>query len=223
MGSGYEQLRFSYLVSNRTGATELNYGIGGTTIAVRSGATNSFIERYPSMDSTADYIFVLGGTNDYDFGVPMGTMAGTSDTTTFYGALHTLIKGLISMYPYKKIYFGTPTPRHTVSANSVGYVFSDYVNAVRQVCTFYGVAFVDFNATCPFSKNSAGESQYLKDYVHPNAQGNSFMAELIFRLFCFSLPNTDPQANLMPALPTDSSTKTYSLKAVNGVISWVEG
>ena len=80
-----------------------NYGKGGTTIA--DVKDNCFLDRYTSMATEADIVCVLGGFNDYDY-TSMGTIDDT-DTSTFYGALNTLIPALQEMYPNSYIFIIT--------------------------------------------------------------------------------------------------------------------
>ena len=51
-----------------------------------------------------DYIFVSGGTNDYEYGAVIGTISDTQPTT-FYGALNSIASYLLSKTTADKIIF----------------------------------------------------------------------------------------------------------------------
>ena len=44
----------------------------------------------------------------------------------------------------------------------------------------------------------------------------------LFGKYSILVPKDSANINILP-LPSDASTKTYTLKAVNGVLTWVEG
>ena len=152
-----------------------NYGISGTTIARKNSSDNTaMVERYKNMDNNADLITVAGGINDLGFHIPMGDFDST-DETTFYGALHSLCKGLITKYPTKTIIFITPALQagYYPSPNNQGNVSRDYANAIIQVCNYYSIPVFDNNRlsgitpTIPVSK-----STYTTDGLHWNLAGH---------------------------------------------------
>ena len=100
---------FASLIARDHGAVCRNYGIGGTRIARQKQPSENpkhdldFVGRYDKMDPDADIVAVFGGTNDFGHGdAPMGTMADRT-RDSFYGALHLLYTGLITMYPDARI------------------------------------------------------------------------------------------------------------------------
>lgn len=144
-------------------ASYKNYGLHSTTIAVRSGFTTSFLERYKTMQS-ADIVSVLGGVNDYQTNVPLGTIDDTS-LTTFYGAVNALAKGLKEKYPNSFVFFMTPYPcsSHWTDKNTSRYTLEDYANAIKQVCAKYDIPVLDlYNyGDFDYDKNS-------RDGLHPD-------------------------------------------------------
>ena len=153
----------------RNGMTYKNYGINGSYLIAKPGLVNGekgIIERYTDMDDDADYVVVFGGTNDAS-GVPLGEF-GSTDNTTFYGALNNLCKGLISKYPTKKIMFITPFKKQTS--------FLQYVNAIEEVCANYGIAV--FNnckrGGIAFDIEKQASALTLGDNVHLNAAGHEY-------------------------------------------------
>jgi lysophospholipase L1-like esterase len=165
--------------------TVINSGVCGSKIAKTSGRTDSFIERYASLDTSGDVILVMGGVNDFLFNVPLGTFNDTINTT-FYGALKILISGLIDMYPSKKIIFMTPckvnhaTYGQTFTANSLGFKQIDYVNAIKEVCDYFSIKVFDMYASSGISPyNSTQATAYMPDKLHYNEDGYTKLANTI--------------------------------------------
>lgn len=168
---GYDEL-----IQTKTGIIPLNYGVSATTVAIRSGRTDSFLERYVSMDSTADVITVLGGTNDFGLTVALGTL-GSTDTTTFYGAYDELVKGLIEKYPTKVIGLMTPMNRKTAPSS-----LKTYVQAVRDIGEKYGIPVLDMYKEAglsPIVDYHLNNYYVLQDGLHPNNVGYEIIAKPI--------------------------------------------
>lgn len=77
------------------------YGVSGNTVS--SYQENGMCIRYTEMGDDFDYIGVVGGRNDYNNSVPIGSLDST-DTSTFCGALNVLCEGLIKKYIGKKLF-----------------------------------------------------------------------------------------------------------------------
>ena len=93
-------------IATRNSMVSVNYGIGGNCLAVKADASSSAMcVRYTEMDA-ADYIIIFGGTNDGFSSIPLGEETSTN-TSEFYDALNTLLQGIITKYPIKKIGFIT--------------------------------------------------------------------------------------------------------------------
>ena len=88
---------FTTFLANEYGCVSRNYGIIGSTLQYDADK-NPMCVRYADMDSDADIVAFMGGTNDYWYNKPLGTFGDTQDTT-FYGALDVLVSGLIAKYP----------------------------------------------------------------------------------------------------------------------------
>ncbi len=151
----WEQVKkpISVLVAELTGATCINYGISGSTLAGDGSSTdktdghilgiNPMNLRIKNIDNV-DAIFCMGGTNDYatDRKVPLGKMEDTTNLS-FYGGLDTIIKHIGNEKPTIKLIMGTPPRRAEEGANMYGNTLSDYVNAVKEKCKYYGINYVD--------------------------------------------------------------------------------
>ena len=166
-----------------------NYGVGGTRVARQGEITSlvrdrDFILRARDMSPDADLIVVFGGTNDFGHGqAPLGEM---DDRTmyTFYGALHVLINNLQGKYPNKPIVFITPLHRHNEDGRGawkpdgvVQHPLVDYVNAVKEVCSFYGTPCLDlFNEEELRAPGHEWYPRYMPDGLHPNDAGHKIIA-----------------------------------------------
>jgi lysophospholipase L1-like esterase len=157
--------------------TVVNSGVKGSTIAIQSGRSDSFVERWNSLGS-ADLFAVLGGVNDFNKNIPMGSFLST-DQTTFKGALNVIIKGLLAKFPTSTIVFMTPmknnksigfTPSYT--SNGQGLKQLDYVNAIKETCDYYGLPVLDLytnSGISPFVTEQA--NAYMPDLLHYNQAG----------------------------------------------------
>lgn len=160
--------------------TVRNYGVGGTAVAVRSAPwdTNAMCIRYADMDDDADLITIMGGTNDFNQ-VDLGTFEDTVNTT-FYGALHIMLSGIVSKYPTAKIaFFGIPPRYNMQTAGINGDKVVDYRDAQKEVCDHYAIPFFDTLTKTqlrPF--NSDNKAAYFDTAgLHPTALGHQMLAD----------------------------------------------
>ena len=145
----------------------LNFGISGSTVCASSVGYYGMCERYAEMPDDADIVSVMGGVNDYIIRIPLGKF-GDTDTTTFYGALNALAKGLTEKYPNAFIFFMTPLKfRGNEGVMGNGGTLGDYRNAVKRVCKKYGIAVLDAAVKADYSKAYNSEN-YWGDGLHPD-------------------------------------------------------
>ena len=155
LSASYYDMWCSYFASE-TGISLTNHSAGGTSIAVRAGRTDSFVERLASITDTFDLFVVFGGMNDKD-GVPIGDMTSTA-TTTFYGAYKAIINDIQSRANHPIMIM--VTPYHNVDA------IVPYIEAIRDIATFYGIPLVDIAKIS--GVNPSTRSIYTRDWTHPN-------------------------------------------------------
>ena len=177
------QKAFPYLTGYKLNMAVNNYGINSSEIAEKSAGDtthNPMCIRYVDMVD-ADVIVVAGGTNDWEHAdVTLGQM-GDTVTTTFYGALDTLCKGLIRKYPDKIIIFMTPIKRSTYySPNALGYIQAQFADAIKEVCAFYAIPVLDMFEKCTIVPTiEENRSQWLVDNTHPNQAGQNYLASML--------------------------------------------
>jgi lysophospholipase L1-like esterase len=179
-------------------------GVGGSRIANESNADNpmySIVLRYQNLPDDADLVIIAAGTNDWAHShVDLGDF-DSDDTTTFNGALNTLLPGLKLKYKYIPVVMMTPIKRGTVynKQNEKGLTQEDFVEAMIAKCRQYGVYCLDMYSNCPLnpqiqelnetfflpSKDSDGNIRYddsgnvIYDATHPNTEGHKIMGKTV--------------------------------------------
>lgn len=198
---GYPGQLSSYaaVMAGTLGMTFLNYGISGSTLGnLGTGQRSPFTTRYQNMSNDADLIVVMGGTNDFRNGVPLGTMSDRTDLS-YYGALHVLCEGLIDKYyqaqgteigKQKQIVFMTPIK----NANNDGVLavaLESYCEAVKEVCAYYSIPVLDLynesGITPHILRTVQGTDEgytgmynpYITDGTHPTQEGQDKMANIV--------------------------------------------
>ena len=193
---------FDEVVCSALGMSEEDYGISGSTIALKSDGTDerdAVVARYSEMTNDADIIAVSAGTNDWMYAwSDIGTIESTTNTT-FYGALKNLCEGLINKYPDKVIFFTTPIKRAQAFANGDGGTYTadgvdttpfsknkygktlgDYANIIKEVCGYYSIPVLDmYNESGMNPSNATQQALLFTDKTHPNSTGMAFMARRV--------------------------------------------
>ena len=176
---------YPVVIQENADCISVNYGISGNSIAKagsnaqQNAQDNSMCTRYINMSDDLDYILVFGGTNDYEYQIPLGNEDSTN-IEEFNGALNTLILGLIEKYPGKPILFLTPLYR-TLN-HEMGVKFLDYVNAIKSRCAYYSIPFFNLtdNSTIKSLIDTINQKYYANgDRLHPNDEGHRILARII--------------------------------------------
>lgn len=170
-------------------------GVSGSCVSAKSdyGTSNSpLINRYTSIPDS-DVITIYMGTNDYGHETPLGTIEDKGDIS-FYGALNTIIPGILAAHPNSRLIWITPTHRYGRGTSGIlgtaftydyipngrGHCLKDYVDAIKAVCERHSVPVIDlFNISGIDPSVSEMRSQYMPDGLHPNAAGHEKIASII--------------------------------------------
>ena len=170
-------------------------GVSGSCVSATSdyGTSNSpLINRYTSIPDS-DVITIFMGTNDYGHETPLGTIEDKGDIS-FYGALNTIIPGILSAHPSSRLIWITPTHRYGRGTSGIlgtaftydyipngrGHNLKDYVDAIKAVCERHSVPVIDlFNISGIDPSVSEMRSKYMPDGLHPNAAGHEKIASII--------------------------------------------
>ncbi len=163
-----------------------NYGISGTRFAEQMEKSQpidyqDFSLRSKELDKDSDIIVVFGGTNDFGHGdAPIGTFEDRTPNT-FYGACHTIMQNLISEYPKAQKVICTPLHRITEDEPcSRGLVLRDFVNIIKEVAEYYSIPVCDLWSISGIQpKVPVIKEMYCPDGLHPNDEGQKFLAEKI--------------------------------------------
>ena len=170
-------------------------GVSGSCVSALSdyGTSNSpLINRYTSIPD-ADVITIYMGTNDYGHETPLGSIDDKGDVS-FYGALNTIIPGIIAAHPDSRFIWITPTHRYGRGTSGIlgtaftydyipngrGASLKDYVDAIKAVCERHSVPVIDLYQISGIDPSvTEVRSKYMPDGLHPNAAGHQKIAEII--------------------------------------------
>ena len=147
-----------------------------------------------------DYIICEMGTNDFLYGVDLGSYDGTtdvpSDVSTFMGAYSNMLKKIQTNYPYAKIYCCT-IHQHThesyvtlrdnlpVIVNRNGITLRDYNNAIREIAKLFGCGVIDFES-CGLNIRNVADLTFDDSatmHLHPTGVGQNMLGEAAISIF----------------------------------------
>jgi lysophospholipase L1-like esterase len=161
-GSGYFQ---KYAREYFNLAKFSNHGIGGTKL---TGAANSFGDsmwmdsRINALDADADFITIMGGTNDGYVTIGDATKSNF-DTNTYNGALNTIIQKIYAKYNSNiKILLMTPT---YISTDTSGRIEAQS-QACRDIGQLWSIPLVDFNRNAMMNDYNVNLC-FGTDKIHP--------------------------------------------------------
>lgn len=153
--SEYYGYGWAGLIGEANNMTWKNYGRnGGTVVPIASVVAesrdlSSQLSIAMAAHDTADYVLFQGGGNDADqLGTDgLGTIASgysNFDTTTFTGALESLILNIINAYPNAKIGYIIPQKMYVkTDYTATGHIHRVYFDRALEVCKKWGVPVVD--------------------------------------------------------------------------------
>lgn len=181
---------YAKIASDLLGLNFNNQGISGSTLArmtVGDSVTNNpMIDRIDNLP-IADYVTLMGGTNDIRKNKNLGVITDRV-SNTYYGALHIAAEKLLNKYLYNadpkfrtKIVFITPTKCQPSSVNGVD--IKAYRDAMIEVANYYNIKVFDaYNLsglTPELFKTLQGTAEgytdmynpLIPDGIHPNQKG----------------------------------------------------
>lgn len=170
-----------YKYENGEWAPEATGAAGHTAI---HGARAPIVDISQNLDSDVDVILIGAGYNDYQYSwTPFGTFADRTKYT-FYGALHVMLYNFVSKYKGIPIFFtDVVVPEgfgnRGTAANAVGKTYSDYRNAIIEVCRYYRVPWIDMDAESNIPVPSIDESWYSGDNIHLSEAGHERAGQFV--------------------------------------------
>lgn len=162
-----------------------NYGIGGTTFAVREGRNDSIYERISTMKERfpkCDYIVIEGGVNDYynreteHIGEMTDHYNGAYDISTFAGALEQIFYDVNKKWNGIKIGFIVTFKTSDVSE------WDTYMTLAKKICEKWAIPYIDlFNhGRLNFRiEQMKKDYSYLQGGLHPNIDGYRIITPMI--------------------------------------------
>ena len=170
-------------IASRFPVSVTNASVGGDTIAHRENGASVY-DRIRSVNLTEyDYVVILAGTNDYSFGMSLGTI-DSADVSTIYGAYKAIINYIIGQNPYMKILLITPTFRNYVAFNGSwkygnsytmtgdgGYTMNQLCDAICEIGEKYNIPVYDTRKNSPVNELNYMHTLELTDgstdrYLH---------------------------------------------------------
>ena len=161
-----------------------NYGVSGTTVS-NIVSSNTFGSRVSDMSDDCDFVFMLGGTNDWGLGASLGTPTDRTEST-FYGGLYVTLNALRTKYPTKPIFVSTILQRNWtqdstqssgIDTNTNGNSIMQFNDAIVYMAHRFGCIVVDgFGESGICVPNL---SVYTSDGLHLNSVGGTRYAKYI--------------------------------------------
>lgn len=170
-----------------------NFGIGSSCLAVRdeqkvqSGIEN--IIEHSSENKKSHIVTMCYGTNDWYYGVKLGTIDDT-DTSTYWGAFNSAVTQLRADNPSVEIIVLSPIWRTDVEngsgkapyfKNKTGVTLAEYVDEIKKMCSANSVRFIDLYSNMGVREQTV--SLYTTDGLHPNQQGHIRIANMLSDTF----------------------------------------
>ncbi len=153
-------------------------GLGNETA---QAGIRQFWKENPSPDSDKLVFLISFGINDYATGRPV--YKDEMDDSSYVGALTEAIDRLRAAYPKSEIVLMTPNyveifEHGTMDNSGLGYVFTDYVKALRKLAEEKNCFLVDVYKDLGLTAENTLE--YLADGCHPNYFGRFKIAEMVW-------------------------------------------
>ncbi|MEW4662543.1 GDSL-type esterase/lipase family protein [Lactiplantibacillus plantarum] len=155
-----------YKIANQHSMKYNNYGINGNGLITTKATDTPVVNRVSTMDSSADYIVVVGGKNDYNQQLAI---------TDFKSGLVKLIQELVERFVGKKICFFTPWS--IVESETMNIPLAQYSQAIEDVCGAYSIpCFNSSKRSGILAYSGAFQTKYFQtstDRSHLNDAGHN--------------------------------------------------
>lgn len=140
-----------------------------------------------TLQTDADAIVILSGTNDWAAASPLGDMSSATYSTV-YGALKQIVE-YISNHTEAVLFVCTipqryntadqsrPTNEYGEPLNADGISLADYCEPFEKVPAFYGMPVIPLNTALGWNRLNVAD--FTTDGLHPNVKGDNRLAEFI--------------------------------------------
>lgn len=179
------------VVNDAVGGSGIGHGASkGTTESHQDDEYNfvwDLVTNGTTLQTDADYIVILVGTNSWASGVDLGDMSSTGNSTV-YGSLKDIIE-YISQHSAATVFVCTIPQRYNTTdqgrntntngepLNDDGVSLADYCEAFRKVSAFYGMPCIHLNESLGW--NRLNISYFCGDGLHPNTKGDKMLSAFI--------------------------------------------
>lgn len=173
------------LVAPKLGLAHTNMGVSSSSISNHTDWATPMCDdsRIDAIPLDTNVITIMGGTNDWHYGMPIGTSADTGKAT-FWGAYKYIIERIINRIPNCRIILMCPPfgfyKNGQNQLNTIGLTTADYGNAVKEIGKYYSLPVLDVRGDMGVNKFNA--LTYLQDEtttVHMTTNGNKRLAGLV--------------------------------------------
>ena len=179
---------WAQLVADKNGWNLTNYGVGGSGY-VHPGTVLDKLDARAHVDTIdfrgADLVTLAYGVNDWKYDMPLGSMDdNVAQGGTFYSNMRYCIEKIQSDEPLAKIIVISPINCNRYGSQEgnwgIGHTFpkngtlEDIVNAEKEVCTYYGIEYVDLLHESVVNRVNA--PYLLPDGVHPSLEAHAQLA-----------------------------------------------
>ena len=132
--------------ADHVGAKLNNWAVSGSTLSVlESWSPGSICKRVMDVlpKDMGDYIFIAGGTNDFNQNREIGSL-DSKDNATVCGAVNNMCEYIKLNLSDRTVIFITPIPytqayySRNPAVNKLGNTLEDYIKAIYQVATLHG-------------------------------------------------------------------------------------
>ena len=160
---------YTKLVSKSFGLVVNNQGLSSSTVAVNDTYLKgeSIYERTLKIED-ADLWTVFGGTNDWLYKTPLGTI-DSDDSSTFYGALNLTVENIINRPNEPKLILFTPLQSNRNGENEDGVTMEVYRQAIIDIGEKFNVPVLDLYEVGGI--NTDNLEKLTEDGIHPNIDG----------------------------------------------------
>lgn len=201
VGASSNAERYTTVLANLLGMTEVNLGQSGTVLCT-GGHRGCNIGKLSVGNLTGcNVVTIMMGINDWDQAksdyYKLGEF-GSTDTSTIYGAVDCWCKKIIEIkntsgFENTKFFFITPiitSWNNSVGGNNWdqnktnihGFTLRELCQAIINVCDVYEIPVLDMNKYSGIYYNSAEDNTvgtYFGDGIHPNSAGHAQIAQAL--------------------------------------------
>lgn len=175
-------LNYHDYISQKTGITVVNMGVGGTGYMYAENDGLAFYQRISGIPLDADIVTIFGSGNDLNHISVLGKPTDTG-TQTICGCINTTIDNLYAILPTAQLGIISPTPWVNNQPSDNGDMCK-YADALKEICALRGIPFLDLFRCSGLRPNDATFKNlaYSKDEgngVHPDETGHKMIAPKI--------------------------------------------